>query len=139
MDPAVGPQRLQNAQDLVADADRVVNANDALFGTAGGADHMGCDYTTGSAIEVCASFGDSARVSALFEAELSACSMGGNLCGSSTGEALSRWCPAVISGNALADFASSPQWQLDGAPNYVDQTAPTDQDIDSTGCGMAFL
>ena len=157
VDPAVGPQRLQNAQDLVADADRVVNANDALFGTAGGAvsvivfalggatdgtggvDHMGCDYTTGSAIEVCASFGDSARVSALFEAELSECSMGGNLCGSSTGEALSRWCAAVISGNALADFASASQWQLDGAPNYVDQTAPTDQDIDSTGCGMAFL
>ena len=24
-------------------------------------------------------------------------------------------------------------------PNYVDQTAPTDQDADSTGCGMAFL
>ena len=31
----------------------------------GGADHNGCDYTTGAAIEVCASFGHSARVSAL--------------------------------------------------------------------------
>ena len=38
---------------------------------------MGCDYVSGNAIEVCASFGNSARVSALFEAELSECSMGG--------------------------------------------------------------
>ena len=63
----------------------------------GGVDHGGCDYTTGAAIEVCASFGNSARVSALFEAALSECSMGGNLCGISTGEALSRWCAEVIS------------------------------------------
>ena len=157
VDPKLGAQGLQNAQDLVADADRVANANDALFGTTGGpvsvivfalggetdgtggADHMGCDYVTGAAIEVCASFGNSARVSALFEAELSECSMNGNLCGLSTGEALSRWCAAVISSNALADFASAPQWYQDGTPNYVDQTDPTDQNIDSTGCGMAFL
>src|SRR5579864_3457951 len=157
VDPTLGAQGLQNAQDLVADADRVANANDALFGTTGGpvgvivfalggatdgtggADHMGCDYVTGAAIEVSASFGNSARVSALFEAELSECSMGGNLCGVSTGEALSRWCAAVISSNALADFASAPQWYQDGMPNYVDQTDPTDQNIDSTGCGMAFL
>lgn len=157
VDPSLGAPALQNAQDLVADADRVVNANDTLFGTTGGpvsvvifalggatdgtggADHMGCDYTTGSAIEVCASFGNSARVSALFEAELSECSMGGNLCGVSTGEALSRWCAAVISSNALADFATAPQWVQDGMPNYVDQTDPTDQNADSTGCGMAFL
>src|ERR1019366_3198385 len=106
VDPTLGNPALQNAQDLIGDADRVVSANDALFGTTGGpvsviifalggvtdgtggADHMGCDYTVGAAIEVCASFGNSARVSALFEAELSECSMGGNLCGVSTGEAL---------------------------------------------------
>src|SRR5579872_4842490 len=105
VDPTLGAPALQNAQDLVGDGDRVANANDALFGTTGGpvsvvvfalggatdgtggADHMGCDYTNGAAIEVCASFGNSARVSALFEAELSECSMGGNLCGVSTGEA----------------------------------------------------
>src|SRR5262245_39893527 len=75
-----------------------------------GADHAGYDYTTGATIEVCASFGNSARVSALFEAELSECSMGGNLCGVSSGEALSRWCAAVISNNALADFATAPHW-----------------------------
>jgi hypothetical protein len=157
VDPALGDPALQNAQDLVNDADRVVGANDALFGTTGrhvdviifalgnetdgtgGADHMGCDYDTGAAIEVCASFGNSARVSALFEAELSECSMGGNLCGVSTGEALSRWCAAVIGGSALADFATAPQWYQDGEPDYVNQTDPTDQNADSTGCGMAFL
>jgi hypothetical protein len=134
-----------------------VAANDAIFGTTGGpvsviifalggatdgtggADHNGCDYETGAAIEVCASFGNSARVSALFEAELSECSMGGNLCGVSTGEALSRWCAALISNNALADFATAPQWYNDGEPDYVTQTDPTDQNADSTGCGMAFL
>jgi hypothetical protein len=157
VDPTLGAPALQNAQDLVNDADRVPNANDAIFGTTGGAvsvivfalggatdgtggaDHGGCDYNTGNAIEVCASFGNSARVSALFEAELSECSMGGNLCGVSTGEALSRWCAAQISNNALSDFATAPTWAQDGMPDFVDKTDPTDQNADSTGCGMAFL
>jgi hypothetical protein len=157
VDPTLGQPALQNAQDLVNDADRVVAANDALFGTTGGpvsvivfalggatdgtggADHMGCDYSSGAAIEVCASFGNSARVSALFEAELSECSMNGNLCGVSTGEALSRWCASVIGNNALSDFATAPQWAQDGMPDYVTQTDPSDQNADSTGCGMAFL
>ena len=157
VDPTLGQPALQNAQDLISDADRVANANDKIFGTiggpvsvivfalggrtdgTGGADHMGCDYVTGAAIETCASFGNSARVSALFEAELSECSMGGNLCGVSTGEALSRWCASVISNNALSDFATAPTWAQDGMPDYVNQTDPTDQNADSTGCGMAFL
>jgi hypothetical protein len=157
VDPTLGAPALQNAQDLVNDGDRVVNANDAIFGTTGGlvsaiifaldgqtdgtggADHGGCDYTTGAAIEVCASFGNSARVSALFEAELSECSMGGNLCGVSSGEALSRWCAAEVGNNALPDFATAPTWAQDGMPDYVDKTDPTDQNADSTGCGMAFI
>jgi hypothetical protein len=157
VDPTLGGPALQNAQDLLADAERVLTANDKIFGTTGGhvdviifalngatdgtggADHMGCDYSAGSAIEVDASFDNSARVSALFEAELSECSMGGNLCGVSTGEALSRWCASVISNNALSDFATAPMWYQDGMPNYVDQTDPTDGNADSTGCGMAFL
>jgi hypothetical protein len=157
VDPTLGQPALQNAQDLVNDADRVVTANDALFASVGGpvniivfalggmtdgtggADHMGCDYVSGAAIEVCASFGNSARVSALFEAELSECSMGGNLCGVSTGEALSRWCASVIGNHALSDFVTAPQWVQDGMPDYVNQTDPTDQHADSTGCGMAFL
>src|SRR3984893_16197087 len=157
VDPSLGAPGLQNAQDLLNDADRVSTANDGIFGTTGGpvsviifalgnatdgtggADHMGCDYVNGAAIEVDASFGNSARVSALFEAELSECSMNGNLCGQSTGEALSRWCAAVISNNALSDFATAPQWAQDGMPDYVNKTDPTDQNADSTGCGMAFL
>lgn len=157
VDSSLGSDGQQNAQDLVNDADRVVTANDALFGSVGGnvnvivfalngatdgrggADHMGCNYDTGGAIEVCASFGNSARVSALFEAELSECSMGGNLCGVSTGEALSRWCAAVIGNNALSDFATAPRWFQDGMADFVNNTDPTDQSADSTGCGMAFL
>jgi hypothetical protein len=163
VDPSLGQPALQNAQDLVADADRVVSANDQIFGTTGGpvavilfalggntdgtggADHMGCNYSLdtanggGGAIEACVSFGNSARVSALFEAELSECAMNGQLCGLSTGEALSRWCAAVIGNNALSDFATAPTWYQDGKPDYVTQTDPTDQNPDSTGCGMAFL
>ncbi len=157
VDASIGQQGLQNAQDLLHDADRVAAANDTIFGSTGGAvsvivfalgnttdgtggaDHMGCDYTTGAAIEVDAAFGNSARVSALFEAELSECSMNGNLCGESTGEALSRWCAASISNNALSDFATAPQWAQDGMPDFVNKMDPTDQNADSTGCGMAFL
>lgn len=157
VDPTLGAQALKNAKDLVSDGDRIANANDAFFGTTGGpvsaiifalggvtdgtggADHGGCDYTSGGAIEVCAAFGKSERVSALFEAELSECSMGGDLCGVSTGEALSRWCAAQIGNNALSDFATAPTWAQDGMPNYVDKTDPTDQRADSIGCGMAFL
>ena len=157
VDSALGAQAQQNAQDLVNDADRVATANDGIFGTTGGdvsvivfalggatdgtggADHNGCDYTTGNAIEVDASYGNSARVSALFEAELSECSMNNNLCGESTGEALSRWCATTIGNNALADFATAPQWVADGMPDFVNKTDNTDQNADSTGCGMAFI
>ena len=157
VDQSLGAPAMKNAQDLLKDADRVVAANDAIFGTpggavsvivfalggatdgTGGADHGGCDYQSGNAIEVDASYGKPARVSALFEAELSECSMGGNLCGVSTGEALSRWCAAMTSKNALADFATAPQWFQDGMPDFVNKTDPTDQNADSTGCGMAFL
>jgi hypothetical protein len=157
VDPSLGQPALQNAQDLLADADRVVQANNTIFniigqpvdvivfavqgptdGT-GGADHAGCTFTNGNEIEVDASFGNSARVSALFEAELSECAMNGQLCGFSTGEALSRWCTMVVGSNVLTDFATAPAWAQDGMPNWVDQTEPTDQGTDSTGCGMAFL
>jgi hypothetical protein len=157
VDPSLGDPALQNAKDLLVDADRVVTANDAIFGSSsdpvsviifalngqtdgtGGADHDACNFTTGGAIEVCASYGNSARVSALFEAELSECSMGGNLCGQNTGEALSRWCAAKVGNNALADFATAPSWAQTGMPDFVNKTDDTDQNAISTGCGMAFL
>jgi hypothetical protein len=157
VDPTLGAPGLENAQYLVNDADRIVTANDSLFGTTGGsvsviifamggatdgtggASHMGCDYASGSALEICASFGNSARVSALLAALLSECSSGGDLCGISTGEALSRWCAATISNNALSDFATAPQWALDGMQDFVNHVDPTDQNPDSTGCAVAFL
>ena len=157
VDPTLGQPGQQNALDLLADADRVVQANDHLFGTSagsvnviifalggatdgtGGADHMACDYVAGNNLELCASFGNSMRVSALLEAELSECNMGGNLCGVSTGEALSRWCASSVSNNALSDFATAPTWFGDGAADFVSTTDPTDRSADSTGCGMAFI
>src|SRR5256885_14292150 len=65
--------------------------------------------------------------------------MNGSLCGYSTGEALSRWCAAVVSSNALSDFATAPAWAQAGMPDWVNQTEQTDQDAVSTGCGMAFI
>jgi hypothetical protein len=157
VDPTLGQAGMQNAQDLLSSADSVVAQNNAFFGITGGAvdvivyaiggatdgtggaDHGGCDFTTGNAIEVDASFGSPSRVIGLFEAELSECAMNGNLCGYSTGEALSRWCAAVVSSNALADFATAPTWAQDGTPDWVNKTEQTDQGADSTGCGMAFI
>lgn len=157
VDASLGQPALDNAHALLADADRVVQFNNTVFndtaqpvdvvifalngqtdGT-GGADHGGCTFATGSVIEVDAAFGNAARVSALFEAELSECAMQGQLCGLSTGEALSRWCAAVVSQNALADFATAPRWVQHGMANWVDHTDHTDQHPDSTGCGVAFL
>jgi hypothetical protein len=157
VDPTLGNPAAQNARDLLAAADRVVGQNNTIFAITGGAvdvivfalngqtdgtggaDHDGCDFQTGGAIEVDASYGNSARVIALFEAELSECAMNGRLCGYSTGEALSRWCAAVVGSNALSDFATAPQWYQDGMPDWVNRTEHTDQDADSTGCGMALL
>ena len=156
-DATLGAPGLQNAQDLLADADRIVAANNAIFGITGGpvnvivfaiggatdgtggADHMGCDFSTGNNIEVCASFGNSMRCSALFEAELSEDCMNGSLCGYSTGEALSRWCAMAVGNNSLTDFASAPTWAQDGFADWVDTMEPTDQDYDSIGCGVAFI
>jgi hypothetical protein len=157
VDQALGRAGMQNAQSLLSSVDGVVAQNNAIFGITGGpvdvivyaiggstdgtggADHGGCDFTTGNAIEVDASFGSPNRLVALFEAELSECAMNGSLCGYSTGEALSRWCAAVVSSNALSDFATAPAWAQAGMPNWVDQTEQTDQDALSTGCGMAFI
>lgn len=157
VDPSLGDPAVQNAIALLFDADRIVSAVDKIFGTHGqhvdvivfaiggatdgngGADHMGCDYVTGGAIEVCASYSNSARVSSQFASEVSECSMGDNLCGVSTGEALARWCGGVIGYNGLINYATAPQWMMDGMADYVNKTDPTDQNASSTGCGMAFL
>lgn len=156
-DASLGAEGLANAQALAAGADGVIKVDSSIFGTpdqlvnviifalqgrtdgTGGADHMGCDWSTGQNIEVCAAFGRDDRILALFEAELSEDQMRGQLCGMSTGEALSRWCAMVVAPAALSDFASAPVWQQQGQSNWVDQTEPTDQNYPSIGCGMAFL
>jgi hypothetical protein len=157
VDPTLGQAGTQNGQDLLKAADTVILQNDAWFGTTGGsvnviifalnnvtdgtggADHMGCDFVTGGNIEVDASFGNSERCVALFEAEYSECAMNGNLCGLSTGEALSRWAATLVSNNALSDFATAPIWVADGSKDFVTVTDQTDGNADSTGCGMAFI
>jgi hypothetical protein len=157
-DATLGAQALANAQALLADADRVTSLNNSFFGVSGGAvsvvlfalsgqtdgsggaDHLGCDFTSGSMIEVCVAYNNNPLVSGLFEAELSENMMNGQLCGLSTGEALSRWCAASVAPQGTFDaFASVPQWQADNYPNFVDTTDPSDQNIDSIGCGMAFI
>jgi hypothetical protein len=122
----------------------------------GGADHLSCDYATGGNIEVdfdnggpltggfVVTSGQGPRPSpllrthALFEAELSECSMGGNLCGVSTGEALSRWCAIHVAGNVLTDFKTANLWLL-FQQDWINNVAPTDRSNKATGCGMAFL
>jgi hypothetical protein len=125
VDPSLGSPALQNAKDLLAAADRVVAQNNAMFGITGGAaeaivfalngqtdgtggaNHAGCDFATGGAIEVDASYGNSTRVIALFEAELSECAMNGQLCGYSTGEALPGGVPNDDPFDALATTGAS--------------------------------
>ena len=157
VDLSLGDQAVENATDLLADADRVVADNNTVFGIVGdpvavlicglngvtdgtgGADHGGCDFASGGAIEVCVAFGNSILVSALFEAELAECAMNGALCGSSTGEALSRWCAAEVCQNAIASWATAPAWVVAGMPNWVDQTFQSDMHEPSLGCAMAFM
>jgi hypothetical protein len=157
VDPTAGAAALKNAQDLLADADRVVKLNDAIFGVTsgptqvivwalngatdgtGGADHWGCDFATGSGIECDMAAGNSKLVSALFEAELSECCMGGNLCGVHTGEALSRWCAFETGPGLLGPFATGPTWMSSGMPNWVNSVDPSDGHGPSIGCGVVFL
>lgn len=163
-DATLGPQGLTCAQQLVSAASAINAGNATLFGAptgktnvvifalggatdgTGGADHDGCDFQTGENIEVCVDFANPSFCQSLYEAELSECTMGGNLCGLSTGEALSRWAALLIAPNAeLTQFATAPVWAADGYANWVDKTftgtqqVPGDANPDATGCGMAFL
>ena len=157
-DASLGASALACAQQLVSAAAGINAANAKLFATpngptnvivfalggatdgSGGADHNACDFVNGQNIEVCVDFSDPGFCGTLYEAELSECSMNGQLCGLSTGEALSRWGAMVIDNNTeLASFASAPVWASAGFPNWVDTTEGTDQDYNSIGCGMAFI
>lgn len=157
-DAALGSTGLTAAQGLLGDVDRVAAINNKIFGLSkyqscnvivfslngntdgtGGADHLGCDFSTGGNIEVDLDIGSTSRQSALFEAEYSECCMHGDLCGYSTGEALSRWCAMITSDNALKDFKTAPNWSAQHAPDYVSNFELTDRDPVATGCGMVFI
>jgi hypothetical protein len=160
VDASLGAPAMANAKALLADATRINALDVGFFGTSGkanvilfalggqtdgtgGADHASCSYSTGGNIEVCVAYGQDARCSALYEAELSECDMGSNLCGLSTGEALSRLCAEYgifPSGpNPLSDFTSTQNWVQAGYPNWIDKIQPSDGDYPSIGCGMCFL
>jgi hypothetical protein len=112
----------------------------------GGAYHNSCFFTSGRDLYCDAAFGNPTLTSGLIVAELTECFMGlqnkGWDCGASNGEALSRFLAQQTSGGpdgALAEYAAGPQWDGAGRPNWIDATAPTDQDVVSTGCGVVYL
>ena len=103
VDPSLGQKALQNAQDLLDDSDRIVTANDGMFGTTGGPVSVISLPSEAPQTALAAptkwlrlhhrqrhrggvAYGNSSGFG-LFEAELSECSMNGNVCGESTGEA----------------------------------------------------
>ena len=112
----------------------------------GGAFHYGCDFQTGGDLYIDYARTNLAMEKGLFVAELVECFMGsqgrGWNCGGSGGEALSRMLAELVSGGpggALAGFATAPEWDAAGRPNWIDKDEGTDQDAVATGCGMVYL
>src|SRR5260221_8567111 len=88
VDPSLGDPALQNAKELLADADRVVSANNAIFGApgepvnviifaldgqtdgTGGADYHNAQHKGGRGIEVDSSYGKGTRALPWFWAQL---------------------------------------------------------------------
>jgi hypothetical protein len=123
----------------------IAAVNNATDGS-GGAYHNGCSFTLGGELYCDAAFGNPTLTSGLIVAELTECFMGlqnkGWDCGGSNGEALSRFLAQQTSGGAdgvLAEFATGPEWDQAGRPDWIDATDPTDQDVVSTGCGVVYL
>jgi hypothetical protein len=163
-DPALGPQGLALGQQLLTTVSSTYGAAQAFFNItggpilvilaalsnatdgSGGAYHNDCSFDTGGTIYCDVAFGNPILTSGLIVAELTECFMGlqnlGWNCGSSNGEALSRFLAQQTSGGpggALAEYATAPQWDAAGRPNWIDATEPTDQDVISIGCGVAYL
>jgi hypothetical protein len=166
-DPALGPQGLALAKQMLNAVTSPYNDMQNFFGIAGGAVqviiaplsgnndgsggayHYGCDFASGSDLYVDATFANTTvdpleLEVALYVAELSESFMGpqgkGWGCGSSNGEGLSRFCAErETPWNTLADYATVPTWASAGFPDWVTQTEQTDQDAVSTGCSVAYL
>lgn len=123
----------------------IAAVNHATDGS-GGAYHAGCGFNPGGDLYCDAAFGNAAMTNGLVVAELTESFMGaqnkGWDCGGSNGEALSRLLAELESGGpagALAGYATGPDWDRAGRPNWIDATEPTDQDAVSTGCGVLYL
>ena len=111
-----------------------------------GAYHYGCTFNPGGDIYCDAALGNPAMTNGLFVAELTESFMGaqnkGWDCGGSNGEALSRVLAELESGGPngeLAGYATGPDWDRAGRPNWIDGTESTDQDAVSTGCGVLYI
>jgi len=163
-DPALGSPGEGLAQQILARMPDTYNSCQAFFATpgqpvnviiaavngatdgSGGAYHYGCNFNPGGDLYCDAALGNPDLSNGLVVAELTESFMGaqnvGWNCGGSTGEALSRVLAELLSGGAqgaLAAYATGPTWDQDGRPDWIDATEDTDQNPDSTGCGVVYL
>jgi hypothetical protein len=163
-DPELGTPGANLAKQVFTHIDKTYANCQAYFGVAGqpvnviiapvgnvtdgsgGAYHYGCNFNPGGTLYADAALGNPVMTNGLVVAELTESFMGlqnkGWDCGGSNGEALSRLLAELESGGpagALAAFATGPDWDRAGRPNWIDATEPTDGDAVSTGCGIVYL
>lgn len=163
-DPSLGAQGQDLAQQIFAIADKtyadcqaffnipgqpvnvIIAALSGLTDGSGGAYHYGCSFNPGGDLYCDAAFGNPSLTNGLVVAELTESFMGAQAkgwdCGGSNGEALSRFLAEALSGGpngALAAYSTGPAWDQDGRADWIDATEPTDQNPDSTGCGVVYL
>jgi hypothetical protein len=115
----------------------------------GGAYHHGCDFTSGGVLYVDATFSNTTQNPldlevALYIAELSEAFMGaqgkGWGCGSSNGEALSRFLAENCPPGVIPTWGVTvPSWSSAGFPDWISKTEGTDGNYVSTGAGVAYL
>jgi hypothetical protein len=166
-DPSLGPQGLALATQMLNFVIDPYVDMEAFFGISGGptsvviaplsgnndgsggAYHYGCDFSSGGTLYLDATFANTTAPPfsievALYIAELSECFMGqqnrGWGCGSSNGEALSRFCSEQTPPGTMPLWGiTAPSWVQANYPNWVDTTEQTDRDYASIGCGMVYL
>ncbi len=116
----------------------------------GGAYHYGRDFTAGGTLYLDATFANATTNPlelevALYIAELTECFMGaqgkGWGCGSSNGEALSRYFAEreTPPGTFPQWGITGPSWAQAGFPDWISKTEGTDRDYVSIGCGIVYI
>ncbi len=166
-DPALGPQGLSIAKQLLGAANRQYEDMQVFFATkggavtvviaplsgnhdgSGGAYHYGCDFTSGGTLYLDATFASTSvdplnLEIALFVAELSESFMGpqgkGWGCGFSNGEGLSRFlAEEETPWGTLNAFTTGPSWAAANFPDWVNTTESTDRNAVSTGCAIIYI